>query len=121
METDRNIKEQLKEVIDPIPQAERDTFLAGLKLEVNYGEQLGRADWERDMIETLAKREGIEAVDPLRLFCRPSRDSCAVNEGTSFFITDQSHYSRAAAYRIVHAIEQKLETAQWLGVATSAQ
>lgn len=121
METNRNIKEQIKELVDPIPRQERDTFVADLKFEVNYGEQLRRADWERDMVEALAKREGIEAVDPLRVFCQPSRDSCALNEGMSFFITDQSHYSRAAADKIVRAIERELAAAHWFGVAERAR
>ncbi|BAQ15722.1 O-antigen acetylase [Methyloceanibacter caenitepidi] len=113
METERNVKEQLKELVDAVPYAERENFLANLKMQVAYAQQLARADWERDMISAEAESEDLQAIDPLDLFCNPSQGICTVNEGTTFYITDKTHYSRAAAKRIVQRIEDVLSDADW--------
>ena len=114
IETERNVKEMIKELIDPVPEEEREQYMAGLKIDLDYQKQVERADWERDMIDRLAAQEGILSVDPLDLFCEPARQRCRANDGKMLFILDQTHYSGVGTREIMQAVEEKLSSAGWI-------
>lgn len=114
VESEMDVKELLKTKLDQLAPEERAAFMEQLNLEVGYDAQVARAEPERRMIEKLSQRDGVAAVDPLELFCDVPAKTCALNDGATLWITDITHYSSAAAQKIMGAVEQKLLSEGWL-------
>lgn len=111
IESDRHLTEYLKELVDKQPAAEREQFVADLKLTANYDIEFARAKDKRQMLSRIKTGPDLIKVDPLDVFCSKVTKSCALNDGAVLYLRDQTHYSSQGAGMLLEDAERQLISA----------
>ncbi len=114
IESETHIQEKVKALLDKTPHAQQELFMNNLKLEVDFDAQVERASHEREMMDVFSTMEGVIVVDPLELFCDKPKKTCALNDGSTLFIRDYTHYSKPGAALIIADAEKKMLKKGWL-------